>query len=297
MNRRTGNGKEWEGVVRKSVEQRLRELAVEATDSHGEALRTISLEHVEELATEAGLPRREVEMQALRARVLPRRYLRNLGTVGWEGQLALLQSTVGIVGAGGLGGWIIEGLARMGVGRLIVIDGDVFEENNLNRQAFCWESNLGQPKAEAARQRVAEVNAAVEVIAHAMRVGEEQMEQLLQGASVLVDALDELPTRLALQRTARRLGVPMVHGAIAGYVGQVMTILPEDVGLYGLYGEEHVPQRGIEAQWGNPAATPMMVAAWQVQEVVKLLTGLGEPLRHRLLFMDSEVGAVDTLQV
>jgi molybdopterin/thiamine biosynthesis adenylyltransferase len=283
--------------VRGSVEQRLRELAVEAKDSRGEALRTISLAHVQELAAEAGLSRRDVEIQALRARVLPRRYMRSLGTVGWEGQLALLQSTVGIVGAGGLGGWIIEGLARMGVGRLIVIDGDVFDENNLNRQAFCRESDLGRPKAEAARQRVAEVNAAVEVVAHVVRVGEEQMVELLQRASVLVDALDALPTRLALQRAARRLRVPMVHGAIAGYVGQVMTIFPEDAGLYGLYGDEHVPEHGIETQWGNPAATPMMVAAWEVQEVVKLLTGRGEPLRHRLLFMDAEVGAVDMLRV
>jgi molybdopterin/thiamine biosynthesis adenylyltransferase len=279
------------------VKKRLRELAVEEKDSGGEALWTISLAHVQELAIEAGLARREVEIQALRARVLPRRYMRNLGTVGWDGQLTLLQSTVGIVGAGGLGGWIIEGLARMGVGRLIVIDSDVFEENNLNRQALCREGDLGLSKTEAARRRVAEVNAAVEVVAHTVRVGEEQMVQLLAGASVLVDALDALPTRLALQRAARRLRVPMVHGAIAGYVGQVMTIFPEDTGLFGLYGNEHVPEHGIEAQWGNPAATPMMVAAWEVQEAVKLLTGRGEPLRHRLLFMDSEVGAVDSLQV
>jgi molybdopterin/thiamine biosynthesis adenylyltransferase len=280
-----------------SVQRRVQKLAVETRGPQGEPLRTISLAHVQELATDAGLARRDVEIQALQERVLPVRYMRNLGTVGWEGQLAILQSTVGIVGAGGLGGWVIEGLARMGVGRLIVIDGDVFEENNLNRQAFCREVELGRPKAEAARQRVAEVNAAVEVVAHPVRVDEEQMVQLLQGADVLVDALDALPTRLALQRASRRLGVPMVHGAIAGYVGQVMTIFPEDVGLYGLYGGERVPEHGIEAQWGNPAATPMMVAAWEIQEVVKLLTDRGELLRHRLLFMDSEVGTVDILQV
>ena len=281
----------------KGIERRLWELAVETKDARGEPLRLLSLVHVQELMAETGLSRREVEIAALRERVLPMRYMRSLGTVGWEGQLALLESTVGIVGAGGLGGWIIESLARMGVGRLIIIDGDVFEQNNLNRQAFCREGDLGRPKVEAARQRVAEVNAAVEVVAHHQRVDEEQMVQLLQGAKVLVDALDALPTRLALQRAARRLAVPMVHGAIAGYVGQVMTIFPEDAGLFGLYGGDRVPERGIEAQWGNPAATPMMVAAWQVQEVVKLLTGRGEPLRHRLLFMDSEIGAVDILQV
>jgi len=280
------------------IGERLRALAVETTDARGERFWVISSAPMTEVADEMGLSRREAEIAALRERVLPGRYVRSLGTVGWEGQIALLQSTVGIVGAGGLGGWIIEGLARMGVGRLIIVDSDVYEENNLNRQAFCIEGNLGQPKVEAARQRVAEVNAAVEVVTHQVRVDEPQeMVELLRGADVLVDALDALPTRLALQQAARELSVPLVHGAIAGYVGQVMTIFPDDPGLLGLYGEGPVPEHGIEVQWGNPAATPMMVAAWQIQEVIKLLTGRGELLRRRMLFMDSEIGAIDILQV
>ncbi len=276
---------------------RLQALARATTDSRGEELWLVSLSGVRQVASEMGVSLREVEIAALRERVMPARYLRNLGTVGWEGQIALLQSTVGVVGAGGLGGWIIEGLARMGVGRLIIIDGETFEENNLNRQALCTERNLGQPKIEAALRRVAEVNAAVQIAAHQVRVDEAQMVQLLRGAGVLVDALDALPTRLALQRAAQKLSLPLVHGAIAGYVGQVMTILPDDPGLYGLYGHGELPEHGIEVQWGNPAATPMMVAAWEIQEVVKLLIGRGEPLRRRLLFMDGEIGAVDILQV
>ena len=130
-----------------------------------------------------------------------------------------------------------------------------------------------------------------------VRADEAQMVQLLRGADVLVDALDALPVRLALQRAAQKLDVPLGHGAIAGYVGQVMTILPGDWGLQGLYGSGEIPERGIEVQWGNPAATPMMVAAWQIQEVVKLLAGRGEPLRDRLLFMDSEAATVDILQM
>jgi len=276
---------------------RLRALAQETKDPRGEPLLLISMSALRQMAREAGLGLREAEIVALEERILPVRYQRNLGTVGWDGQLALLRATVGVVGAGGLGGWIIEGLARMGVGRLIVIDGDVFEENNLNRQALATEGDLGQPKAEAARRRVAQVNAAVEMVTHQVRVSEAEMVQLLRGADVLVDALDALPTRLALQRAARTLARPLVHGAIAGYVGQVMTILPGDPGLEALYGSERVPERGIEVQCGNPAATPMMIAAWEIQEVVKLLTGRGQPLRHRLLFMDSEIGTVDVLQV
>ena len=278
--------------------ERLQELAGEDTEVCKERCRVIDLASLNQFAAEYGLTRRQAEIAALRERVLPARYMRNLGTVGFDGQIALLEATVGVVGAGGLGGWIIEGLARMGVGRLFVVDSDVFGENNLNRQAICREDNLGQPKVEAAKQRVAAVNAAVEVIAHQVRLnGPQMMAKLLSGCDVLVDALDSLATRLDLQRAARELQVPLVHGAIAGYVGQVMTIFPDDDGLLGLYGEREVPQHGIEVQWGNPAATPMMVASWQIAEVVKLLARRGEPLRCRMLFMDSEGGTVDLLQV
>jgi len=276
---------------------RVKDAAIVCKGARGQDLWVIGLPVVRKLANEAGLSLREAEIAALEHQVVPSRYRRNLGTVGWEGQIALLRATVGIVGAGGLGGWIIEGLARMGLGRLIVVDGDVFEENNLNRQAFCTESTVGQSKVEAARQRVAQVNAAVEVVTYQAHVDGAQMVDLLSGAQVLVDALDTLPARLALQRAAQKLDVPLVHGAIAGYVGQVMTIFPGDPGLQGLYGSGTVPERGAEVQWGNPAATPMMVAAWQIQEVVKWITGRGEPLRGRLLILDSEVGEIDILRM
>jgi molybdopterin/thiamine biosynthesis adenylyltransferase len=209
----------------------------------------------------------------------------------------LLAATVAIIGAGGLGGWVIEGLARMGVGHLVVVDGDTFEESNLNRQALCSEGWLGRPKTEAACARVAEVNAAVEVTAHAVCADEDNLPDLLRGADVVVDALDRLPLRLTLQRVAQRLGIPMVHGAIGGYVGQVMTILPEDPGLRALYPGDKVPEQGLEVELGNPAATPMMVAAWQVQEVIKLLIGKGELLRNRLLLMDAEQGDITILRL
>ena len=260
-------------------------------------LRLIDLASVREISQQLGVSVKEVELAALRRRIMPARYQRNLGTVGWEGQIRLLESTAAVVGAGGLGGWIIEGLARMGVGHLIVIDGDVFEENNLNRQAFSREDLLGQSKAEAARRRVHEVNRAVEVTAHHAWLTEENAASLLQGAEVVVDALDKLPVRMMLQDVCARLGVPMVHGAIGGYIGQVTTIFPGDPGLRALYGNGPVPERGAEVEWGNPAGTPMMVAAWEIQETVKLLTGRGTPLRRRLLFMDAESGTVECFQL
>ncbi|MGB9826199.1 MAG: ThiF family adenylyltransferase, partial [Desulfofundulus sp.] len=116
-----------------------------------------------ELAKELNMPRREIQITALESGIVPGRYLRNMGTVGVAGQLRLLSSTVAVVGCGGLGGLVVELLARMGVGRLVLVDGDVFDDNNLNRQVLCTEADLGKPKVMAAYERALAVNAAVEV--------------------------------------------------------------------------------------------------------------------------------------
>ena len=276
-----------------SLQDRIGELAqVE------DGTRIIHLRQVHEVAAAFGCPIRDVQLAALEANVVPWRYVRNLGTVGLEGQIKLLRSTVAIVGLGGLGGYVAEALARMGVGRLILIDGDVFEEHNLNRQILSTEAGLGTRKAEVAQQRVAEINSAVEVTGHATRLTPENLPRLLEGADLVVDGLDRLPTRLILQEGAQALGIPMVHGSIAGYLGQVMTIFPGDPGLRSLYGEPgDLPDQGLEAQLGTPAATPMAVAAWEAQEAVKILLGRGEPLRNRLLVMDMESGTIDVLQL
>ena len=275
-----------------AMETRIHQLA----EAEGE-LRVLRLEGVRALAEEFGLTTWEVELAALEAEILPRRYLRSFGTVGLEGQVRLLRSTVAVVGLGGLGGNVTEGLARMGVGRLILVDGDIFVDHNLNRQILSTEANLGTSKAEAARDRVALVNSAVEVVVHALEATPENLPLLLEGADVVVDGLDRLPPRLMLQEAAQALGIPMVHGAIGGYLGQVMTILPGDPGLRALYGGGPLPERGVEVQQGCPAGMPMMVAGWQIQEVVKLLLGRGEPLHHRLLFIDAESGWIDVVRL
>jgi molybdopterin/thiamine biosynthesis adenylyltransferase len=275
----------------------LREQIGEAAQEEG-GVRVIRHRAVRELAAVNDCAIREVELAALGAGVVPWRYVRNVGTIGLDGQARLLRSTAAVVGLGGLGGFVTEALARMGVGRLILIDGDVFEEHNFNRQLLSGETKLGMTKAEAATRRVAEVNSAIEVIPHAAMLAAENLSQLLEGADVVVDALDRLPIRLILQEGAQALGIPLVHGSIAGFLGQVMTIFPGDLGLRGLYGgADELPEQGLEAQLGTPAATPMAVAAWEAQEVVKILTGCGEPLRNRLLVMDMGTGSVDFLEL
>jgi molybdopterin/thiamine biosynthesis adenylyltransferase len=261
-------------------------------------LRVVRLQQVRDLAATNDCSTRAVELAALDAGIVPWRYVRNVGTIGLDGQAKLLRATAAVVGLGGLGGYVTEALARMGVGRLILIDGDMFEEHNLNRQLLSGEASLGTSKAEAAAMRVAAINSALEVTARTEMLTRENLSRLLEGADVVVDALDRLPVRVILQEGAQALGIPMVHGSIAGFLGQVMAIFPGDSGLRGLYGEpDQLPEQGLEVQLGTPAATPMAAAAWEAQEVVKILTGRGEPLRHRLLLMDMGTGTVDFLQL
>jgi molybdopterin/thiamine biosynthesis adenylyltransferase len=262
-----------------------------------DGIRVISLTNVERLVEELGLSRKEAEIALLEAGILPRRYARNYGLLGLEGQLRLLCSCVAVIGLGGLGGYAVEGLARLGVGRLILADGDVFVDHNLNRQVLSCEHNLGRPKAHVAAERVCQVNRAVEVQCYAEYATSESLRSMLQEADVVIDALDRLPARLMLQDAAAEAGVPMVHGAIAGAMGQVMTILPGDGGLRSLYGDGELPERGAEAELGTPAPAPMLIAALQVQETVKLLTGAGELLRGRLMFIDAFSAEVHVLRV
>lgn len=268
-----------------------------AQKERGETPPLISLARTHQLAKEAGCSLREVELLALQMQVLPERYQRNLGTVGWDGQAQLLQATVAVVGAGGLGGWVIETLARMGIGHLILIDGDRFEENNLNRQLGCTEDTIGEAKVTCLAERVAKINAAVEVTEKETWLDEDNAKDLIADAKVVVDALDTVPTRLILQEAAAALQIPLVHGAIAGYTGEITTIFPGDLGLEAIYGQQPSSERGIETELGNPSATPMMVSAWQAQEVVKILLEQGEVLRHRMLLFDALAGDVTEIEL
>jgi molybdopterin/thiamine biosynthesis adenylyltransferase len=262
-----------------------------------QGISVLALDKVDALAGQFGLTRRGAEIALLELGVLPQRYLRNYGTVGLDGQLILLRSSVAVIGLGGLGGYVVEGLARVGVGRLTLVDGDVFCDHNLNRQLLSSEENLGLTKASVACERVHRINRAVEAVHHACHATPQNLPELLAGVDVVVDALDRLTTRVMLQDVAGRLGLPMVHGAIAGGMGQVMTILPGDLGLRALYGDGPIPEHGAEAELGTPPASPMMVAAWQVHETVKVLTGTGDILRGRLRLMDASVGDVRILDL
>jgi molybdopterin/thiamine biosynthesis adenylyltransferase len=201
-----------------------------------------------------------------------------------------------VVGAGGLGGHVILLLARLGIGHLVVVDGDVFDETNLNRQALCTTANLGRSKADEAMRQVLSVNPGVEVTPQTVRIDEFNLRQILAGSNVVVDALDNIRDRLLLGRGAKALGLPLVHGALAGFDGQVMTVFPEDHGLTILYGEGPAPGKdpaSPEAGLGVPALMPSMIATLQAMEVVKILLGRGANLRNTMLHVDLLAGEIN----
>lgn len=212
------------------------------------------------------------------------RYARNMKMLSPAEVDALAGKRAAVVGCGGLGGFVIEELCRLGVGQITAIDGDVFVESNLNRQLLATASNLGQAKAEAARLRMQEVNPLVEVTAWNGMLTQDNAHGLLAGHDVILDALDNVPTRLLLQNVCRELNIPMVHGAIAGWYGQVTTILPGDETLCKLYPPNL--QRGTEQELGNPSFTPALTASIQVAEALKILIGRGELLRGVVLRFD-----------
>ncbi len=258
--------------------------------------KTISLADRDRIASTLGVSKKAVEIAALEAGVVPRRYLRNMGSLGIPGQLKLLQAKALLVGVGGLGGTIAQLLARMGLGALIIADGDSFSEDNLNRQAFAMEKNVGVSKVQVAQEEILKINGVTEIETFQGFVTERELPLLLKDVSLAIDALDNIPSRFLLEKACKGKGIPLVHGSVAGFCGQVTVIYPEDIGFRALYGNaDQLPEKGIEVELGNLAGIVSAVASLEVQESIKVITGLGRPLRNRLLFLDSMSGIAEVI--
>ncbi|RMC94155.1 HesA/MoeB/ThiF family protein, partial [Clostridium autoethanogenum] len=191
-----------------------------------------------------------------------------------------------VVGCGGIGGYVIEMLGRIGIGSITAVDGDVFEESNLNRQILSSTDTIGFSKALEAKLRMEKVNPLIEVKALEKMLTEDNTCNILNNNDVVVDALDSIPARLLLQRSCKKLNIPMVHGAIAGWYAQITTIFPGDDTLNKIYNVNKQTSKGIEKEMGNPSFTPALAASIEVSEVIKILLGRGELLRKKMVFID-----------
>jgi len=276
----------------------LQQSAVSATFPDGAAYRSISVEDVKRLSSTLGLGERQIELTALAQEILPERYARNRHSFSMEDQSALLETHAAVIGLGGLGGAVTEILARIGIGRLTLVDGDCFEDSNLNRQFLSTGDGIGRPKAAAAQKRVAAVNASVEVTVHPYYLDRKNGLTFLAGADLAVDCLDNLPARFWLETACKKKGCPLVSAAVAGTTGHVTTIFPADQGLRLIYGDPRkVPSKGAETSLGTLPYAVTALAALECAEVVKIVLKRENVLRNRLLIADFDAPQLDVMQL
>jgi adenylyltransferase/sulfurtransferase len=225
------------------------------------------------------------------------RYSRHIimDEVGPAGQKRLLESSALVVGAGGLGAPVIQYLAAAGVGRLGVVDDDVVERSNLQRQVIHADADVGRPKVESAREFVADLNPDVTVDAHETHLDRETAG-LLEDYDLVVDASDNFPTRYLVNDACRLAGVPVSHGAIYKFEGQVTSLVPDGPCYRCLFREAPEPGTVPDcATTGVLGALPGTVGCLQATEALKLLLDVGDPLVGRLLFYDAMDMTVETV--
>jgi sulfur-carrier protein adenylyltransferase/sulfurtransferase len=225
------------------------------------------------------------------------RYSRHLlmAEVGVEGQQKLLDAKVLLLGAGGLGSPAALYLAAAGVGTLGIVDDDVVDLSNLQRQVIHTTDRVGTPKVDSAEQTIAALNPDVEVRKYPVRIGASNIMEIIEGYDVIVDGLDNFPTRYLLNDASVRLKIPVVSASILGFDGQLSVFAPYDGPCYRcLYPTpppaELAPSCGANGVLG---VLPGTMGLLQATEVVKLILGEGEPLIGRLLLYEA-LGATFT---
>ena len=207
--------------------------------------------------------------------------------VSEEEQEKFKNAKVTVIGCGGIGGLTIEMLARMGVGELVLVDEDAFDLSNLNRQTLSTHENIGQPKSEVAEKRVREINPYVTVTSYREHVDGENIDKLIRDSRIVIDALDNVLTRVIVSRKAREYRIPFIHGAIHGTLGQITTFLPNTKSYEEMF---NLPSLGKEltdevveslknVTTGPPPVigpVPNLVSCLQAMEAYKIITGLGK---------------------
>jgi len=219
------------------------------------------------------------------------RYQRHilLPEVDIEGQLKLLDSKVLLLGAGGLGSPAALYLAAAGVGTIGIIDMDVVDESNLQRQILHNLERIGDRKVDSAKKTISLINPDVNVVTYDVRLGADNVMDILAGYDVIVDGTDNFPTRYLVNDASVKLGIPVVHGSIFRFEGMVTVFDPKNGPTYRDMHPEPPPAEMAPscAEAGVLGVLPGIIGSVQAIETIKLLLGLGDPLIGRLLAYDS----------
>src|SRR3989440_6004131 len=220
-----------------------------------------------------------------------KRYSRHLlvPEVGEQGQFKLLDSKVLLIGAGGLGSPAAYYLAAAGVGTIGIIDADVVDDSNLQRQILHNTQRIGQYKAESARETIEALNPDVKVITHIERLDESNVARIIADYDVILDGTDNFPTRYLLNDAAIMLNKPVIHGSVFRFEGQLTVFKPYDGPCYRCLYPEPPPAALAPscAEAGVLGVLPGIVGILQATEAIKLILGIGEPLVGRLMTYDA----------
>jgi len=202
--------------------------------------------------------------------------------LGEEGQEKLMRARVFIAGAGGLGSPASIYLVAAGVGTIRVVDHDRVELSNLNRQVLHWDEDMGRRKVDSATEKLKKLNQGVEIEAIEGMITEANISQLVAGFDLIVDAMDNLPTRYLLNKAALEKDIPLFHGTVYGFEGRAMTIIPGKTACLWCVYRGAIP----EGKFPVIGVTPAVIGCIQATEVIKYILGIGELLTNRLLIYD-----------
>lgn len=230
-----------------------------------------------------------------------RRYARQvlIPEIGEQGQRTLLDAKVLLIGAGGLGSPIALYLAASGIGTIGLVDDDVVDESNLQRQVLHGVDDVGSLKAESAERTIRALNPETNVVKHVERMGADNVERLIAGYDVIVDGTDNFDTRYVLNDAAVKLRKPVVHGSIYRWDGQITTFVPFEGPCYRcMYPTQPPPELAPACSVaGVLGVLPGIVGMLQANEVFKLVLGVGDTLAGRLLMFDAMGTTFDEVRI
>ncbi len=248
-----------------------------------------------EWARGQGLSPRDAQLQALRGHVLPERYLRNFHTLDFSQQVRLSESKVLICGCGGLGGVLINLLARAGVGLLRLVDGDVFAPTNFNRQWFCEVGGLTRPKVHVTAEHLEKINPFVLIEAIPEFLSAANASAMIEGVDLVLDALDNIEGRFLVAQAAQQQRLPHIHAAVAGWWGQISTFLPDSAShLSNIYGSRQTREQA-ELAVGILGTTTAVIGSLQAAEALRLLIGQQPSYAGSIFYFDGESGCMETI--